>query len=152
MVLVFEDVTVIDVRLRRGNAGRQIVLCTDGRELTGIGFDGVLEAALGRVRRVHRPGCKRCRINSAGDAIRAAVGLFIGFRVKWRSPDHLELDEVVVERVRVASQVDVHPILDCPDLRRFCYRILEVRHVQIQEPFGCLRADLIDMQTRPEHR
>jgi hypothetical protein len=27
-----------------------------------------------------------------------------------------------------------------------------VRRVQIQEPFGCLRADLVDMQTRPEHR
>src|SRR4029450_4309647 len=144
VVFVFEDMAVINVGLRCGDAGRQIIFRANGRELSGICFYRVLKAALGWVRWLHRPRRERCRIDPAGDAVWAAVGFLIGLLVEWRAPDHLELDEVVVERVRVAGHVDVNPVLNCPDLRRFCFRVLEVYRVQIQEPFGWLRADLIE--------
>ena len=35
---MLEDVVVVDVGVRRGHAGRQIVLRADGRELSGVGF------------------------------------------------------------------------------------------------------------------
>jgi 3',5'-cyclic AMP phosphodiesterase CpdA len=35
---MLEDVAVVDVRVRRGHAGRQIVLRGDGRELSGGWF------------------------------------------------------------------------------------------------------------------
>jgi hypothetical protein len=53
VVLVFEDVAVINVGLRCGDAGWQIILRADGRELSGICFDCVLESALSRIRRLH---------------------------------------------------------------------------------------------------
>src|SRR6266496_1348908 len=51
IIFMLDDVAVIDIGLRRANAGRQIILRADCRELSGICFDGVLETALGRIRR-----------------------------------------------------------------------------------------------------
>jgi hypothetical protein len=92
VILVLDDVAVVNVGLGRGDAIRQVVLRADGRELSGIGFDGLLEAALGRISRLHWSRSKRSRIDPTGDAIGTAVSGLIGLCVEGCAPDHLERD------------------------------------------------------------
>src|SRR4029450_13835698 len=106
---MLDDVAMVNVGLRRINAVREIILCPDPGELSRISFEHIFEAALGRISRPHRAGRKRSWIDPAGDATRAAVGGFICLRVKRCAPDHLERNEVVVDRMRVSSYLDVNP-------------------------------------------
>jgi hypothetical protein len=56
VVLVFDDVAVVHVGLRRGDTGREAESGPDGEEVAGVRLNGVLEAPLVRRRRLYRPG------------------------------------------------------------------------------------------------
>ncbi len=141
---MLDDVAVVDVGLRSAHAGWEVESRPDGREVTGVGLDGVLVAALGRVGRLHRPGRERARVDSAGNAVGAFVGLLVCLDVKGRTADHLEGDQVHVHRMRVCGQVDVHPVLDCTHLGRLGHwPLVEVDAVQIQEPGRLVDVDLV---------
>src|SRR4029077_17070953 len=112
VVLVFDDMAVIDVGLRRSHACWQIILRANRGELAGICFHRVLEAALRWIRRPHRAGCEWSGIDATRHAIGTTISLLIGLHIERCSPDHLERNKVAVDWVRVSGHVDVNPVLN----------------------------------------
>src|SRR5213083_2807751 len=115
IVLMLDDVAVINVGLRRGNASREVILRADCGELAWICFHRVFEPTLGWIRRLHRSRRKWSWIDAARHAVRTAVGFFISLRVERGPPDYLERDQVAMHRMGIPSHVDVNPVLDRPD-------------------------------------
>src|SRR6266508_2872245 len=144
VVFMLDNVAVVNVGLRRTNAGREIILRPDRRELAWICFHRVFETALGRIRRLHRSRRKRSRIDSTGDAVRPAVRFLIRFYIERSPPHDLELHQVIMDRMRVPGHVDVNPVLNCPNLWHLSDRSLKVYCVQIERPLHLLRVDLIE--------
>ena len=66
------------------------------------------------------------------DAVRTAVLLLVGLGIERRPPDHLEGDQVVVDRVGVLGQVDVDPVLHRTHLRRLRRLFPEMHGVQVR--------------------
>src|SRR5512144_1153828 len=82
VVLVLEDVTMVDVGLRCRHAIRQFVSCAYGREIAGVDLDRILEPALRRIRRLHRPRGVRRWIDSTRDTVWATICRLIGLGVE----------------------------------------------------------------------
>ena len=98
-----------------------------------------LEAALLRGWGTHRTGRKGGGVDSAGDAVRAAVGGLVGFRIEGRPADHLEGHEMAVHGMGVPGHIDAYPVLHRADLRCLRYRSrVEVHAVQVEVPFDLL--------------
>src|SRR5512146_207469 len=94
VVLVLDDVTVVDVALRRPDAGRQVEFRTDGCEVAWIDLDRVLEAALARIGRQHWSGGEWPRIDPAWNTVERAVSGFIRFGIERRTTDDLKRDQM----------------------------------------------------------
>jgi hypothetical protein len=86
VIFVLDDVAMVDVRLRCHHARRQIEFRANPGEVAGVGFDRVLKTALRRVGRFFWSRRKWTRIDPAGNAVRPAVGFFVGLSIERCSP------------------------------------------------------------------
>src|SRR6476620_3128976 len=125
VVLMFDDVAVMHVSLRRDHACWQLEFRANRREISGIHLDGILEAARLRRGRKHRRSRERCWIDPARDAVRSGVRRLKCLGIEGRAADDLERYEMQVHRMCIAGEIDVYPVFDSALLWRFRSRTFD---------------------------